>query len=66
MFDKELHEELTSYTCIRTVFRREVPSLKNKKYLNDYIDMFDVWVGKWGGIKLFIDIKQECCTCTCS
>lgn len=31
MFDKELHEELTSYTCIRTVFRREVPSLKNKK-----------------------------------
>lgn len=50
MFDKELHEELTSYTCVRTVFRREVPSLKNKKYLHDYIDMFDVWVGKWGGI----------------
>lgn len=31
--------------------------LKIKKYLYDYIDMFDVWVGKWGGIKLFIDIK---------
>lgn len=40
--------------------------LKTKKYLHDYIDMFDVWVGKWGGIKLFIDIKQECCTCTCT
>lgn len=57
MFDKELYEELIFYICIRIVFWREVFFFKNKKYLYDYIDMFDVWVGKWGGIKLFIDMK---------
>lgn len=57
MFEKELYEELIFYICIRIVFWREVFFFKNKKYLYDYIDMFDVWVGKWGGIKLFIDIK---------
>lgn len=64
MYDEELQVETIFYTGIGTVLRRKEPSLYKRKTftLHDCIDMFNVCVGKWGGIKLVIDIKQECCT----